>query len=330
MTKNIAWSAVLGILVCGLTAGCNWRPKPPKAEDGKVLTSLAVHPENAAELTAVTAAEEARVNYHYRLVVLKGYYVKTGDMDKRKWTDEELENLADTHTFTWEGLPEISPPQGESLAGADEHMLVEYTVSARNAYLKAMRALFAYYQESAPSSYKAQRVANTLDRFDPVQTYMYFFEAELPPADQKPDQVIPEADKLFAEGLRLYEEGKGMLKTFVTTDYNKERRALMTLLQMVHQYPRSTKIAEAAFYIGEIYKEYFNENIRAVAWYERAWQWDPNITLPARFQAALIYDIRLINRAKAIELYRQVILHEQYIPANVQTAHRRIRELTGS
>jgi TolA-binding protein len=187
-----------------------------------------------------------------------------------------------------------------------------------------------FYRRTGVNSYKAQRVANVLQRLDPVHMYMYVLQAEIPPADVKPIEVIPQADKMFAQGVDLYEKGKGILHTFITTDYNKERQALLILLDLIHRYPRSTKVAQAAFYIGEIYKEYFNEDVRACQWYERAWQWDKGLTLPARFQAAVVNDLRLYNRAKAIELYRQVIQHEQFDASNVAFSHRRIRELTGS
>ena len=154
--------------------------------------------------------------------------------------------------------------------------------------------------------------------------------AEVPPAALKPVEVIPQADEMYEKAVALHEEGKGILHIFATTSYPKQRQALGILLRMVRLYPRSTKIALAAYHIGEIYKEYFNENIRAVHWYGRAWQWDVNITKPARFQAATVHDIRLLNRAKAIELYRQVILHEQFNSTNVRWSHNRIRDLTGS
>ncbi|MCD6303533.1 MAG: hypothetical protein J7M21_01055 [Planctomycetes bacterium] len=329
MTKAWALTAA-GILACGLMVGCDRPPAPPKTADSKLPDKLSVNSGDSAEVQAVIKAEQARVNYQYRLNVLRSYYEQTGNLDKRRWTERELKNLANAQTFTWQGIPQVVPPRGESLAGADEHLLVEYVAAARKAWRKAMADLLAYYKRTNPNSYKARRVANVLERFDPVRTYMYLLDAEIPPANLRPVEVIPEADKMYAQAIKLYEQGKGILHTFVTTDYRKERQALMLLLDLVHKYPRSTKIALAAFYIGEIYKEYFNENIRAVHWYERAWQWDPNITKPARFQAAVVHDLRLFNRAKAIELYRQVIIHEQFNASNVEFAHKRIRELTGT
>jgi len=330
MTKTLTWVAFAGIFVCAVTVGCDRPMGPPKTEDHKVPKTLTVISANAAERAAVVASEEARVNYRYRLVVLQSFYKASGNLDKQRWTERELKNLEQANTFTWEGIPEITPPKGESLANADEHLLVEYAVSARKAYLKSVRDLAGFYHGSAPNSYKARRVANILERFDPIRTYMYLLDAEVPPANLHPVEVIPEAEKLYAEGIKLYEDGKGILHVFMTTDYRKQRQALGKLLQLVRSYPRSTKIALAAYYIGEIYKEYFNENLRAVYWYERAFGWDPNLTKPARFQAATVHDYRLFNRAKAVELYRQTIIHEQFNASNVQFAHRRIRELTGT
>jgi hypothetical protein len=330
MTKTLAWTTAVGLLACGLLGGCDVPVPPPTTANHEVPKTLSVVAGNTAELAAVMAAEKARVNYGYRLVVLQSYYHQMGNLDKHRWTERELANLARAHTFTWAGIPEVVAPEGESLANADEYILVEFVVGARKAYLDAMGKLVDFYKGTAPNSYKHKRVANVLDRFDAVRTYVYFLEAEIPGAKLRPVEVIPEADKIYEQAVRLHEKGKGLLHFCLTTDYRKERQALLLLRDLIREYPRSTKIALAAYYIGEISKEYFNEDIRAVHWYERAWQWDPNLTKPARFQAATVHDYRLHNRAQAVELYRQVILHEQFNASNVQFAHRRIRQLTGS
>jgi hypothetical protein len=330
MTSKLVWTTAVGFLACCLLAGCDSPTQPPRTANFKLPGTLAVDPGNPAELAAVTRTEKARVNYRYRINVLQGYYLRTGNMDKHRWTERELENLAQAHTFMWEGAPVVEPPVGESLADADEHLLVEYAVAARKDYVKAVAELVSLYQQTDPNSYKARRVANIQARFDPVRTYMYFLEAEIPAKGRRPVEVNPEADQMYARAMKLYSDGKGILRTFVTTDYQKQRQALGILLTLVHKYPRSTKIALSAYHIGEIYKEYFREDIRAVHWYERAWQWDANITEPARFQAATVHDFRLLNRAKAVELYRQAILHEQFNASNTRYAHQRIAELTGT
>ena len=328
MKRTLAMFLFATVMTCNLV-GCDRPPSPPSTANNKVPSNLTVVPGDQGELAAVTKAETARVNYRYRLTVLQAYYVQTGNMDKAAWAERETENLDDAQTFQWSGIPEIIPPKGESLAGVDEHLLVEYVLGARTAYLNGMRALLTYYRGATGDTYKAQRVSNVLERFDPVRTYKYFLDAEMPPANLRPVQVIPEANAMFEQALGLHRQGKGLIPG-LGTSYSKQRQALLLFVNLVNKYPQSTKIPEAAFYIGEIYKEYFQENIRAVAWYLRAVQWDPNITKPARFQAAVISDYRLYNKAQAVELYRQVIQHEQFNSSNVRFAHDRIRELTRS
>jgi len=257
------------------------------------------------------------------------YYASVGNGDKLTWARRELENLRGAQAFSFKGLPEINPPEGESLVNADEHLLVEYVVAARREYLQAVENLLAFY-EARGKALRARFIRNLQARFDPVRTYMYFLDAEIPGPDLRPVGVIPQADEMFAQAYRLFRQGKGILQTFLTTDYQKERQALELFQSLIRQYPNSTKIALSAYYIGEIYKEYFNENVRAVHWYQRAWQWDPALPKPARFQAATVYDIRLHNFEKAVELYEQAIQHEQFNQSNVTFAARRIRELTGS
>ena len=327
MKRAITATIVSSVLLSLLLTGCNVKPAEPRAEKGKVLKLLVVDPENPAEQAAATGVEAARINYLYRLNVLKSYYRKIGNMDKYNWTRDEIDNLDTAQTFTWGGLPEIIPPKGESLENADERLLVEYLLAARKSYLNAVAELADFYDRKSPGSYKARRIHNMQMRLFPERTYMYFFDAEIPPAELKGLEVIPEAEKLYAKALKLHEKGKGILRIFITTDYGKQREALIFFLQLVNRYPHSTKNALAAYYIGEIYKEYFNKNLRAVRWYQRAWQWDQNILRPARFQAAAVWDLRLKEKEKAIECYKLVIKHEQFNMSNVTFAHRRIREL---
>ena len=329
MNSTLAKLGFVAVWTCGLLVGCDSPPSPPSTVNHKVPSTLTIVSGDQAELAAATKAETAKVNYRYRLTVLHTYYTQTGNMDKTRWAQNETNNLDRAQTFQWAGIPQIVSPTGESLAGVDEHLLVESVIGARTAYLDAMRALLAYYRGATGDTYKAQRVANVLERFDPIRTYKYFLEAEMPPAGLRPVQVIPEAQQMFDQAVKLHRQGKGLIPA-LGTSYSKQRRALLLFLNLVNKYPQSTNIAEAAYYIAEIYKEYFDENIRAVGWYLRAVQWDPNLTKPARFQAAVVSDYRLYNRTQAIELYRQVIQHEQFNASNVQFSHDRIRELTRS
>ncbi len=325
MGRILSGSTGLFVLISLVISGCDMPPEPPKTADGKIARVVAVSPNNTAELDAVTAMETARVNYMFRLKVLRDYYLKIGNLDKHRWSEREIKNLNATRVFEWDNMPKIVPPAAESLEGADERLLAEYAVSARNQYNKNLEALAGFY-EREDLQFKAKLIGNMQKRFDPVRTYMYFLDAEIPGPDYKPTKVISEADELYTKAYRLYMFGKPLPGV---TDYQKQREALMLFLELVNKYPDSTKSAMSAYYIAEIYKEYFNENVRAVHWYQRAWQWAPNISEAARFQAATIYDIRLHNYTKALECYKLSLEQDPPRLGNAATARRRIGELSG-
>jgi len=328
MMKTRLPGVVAGLMVACVLAGCNWKPSPPKVKWwGGRTKVLSVNPTDEAEITAATAVQAARINYDYRLEVLQAYYLSVGNEDKYRWATRERENLRTTHKFEWAGLHDILAPKGESVEDADERLLVEYVITARDEYTEAVEELAQLY-ERKNDAYKAAMIRNLQERLYPERTYKYFLEAEIPPADltPKPLAVDPRADALFAEALKLHEHGKPF---FGVTLYGKQRQALMKFLELTRNYPASNKMALSAYYIAEIYKEYFNENVRAVHWYERAWQWDPDIDQPARFQAATVWDLRLQNVEKAVECYRLALERDPYRIFNADAARRRIKELTG-
>jgi hypothetical protein len=106
-------------------------------------------------------------------------------------------------------------------------------------------------------------------------------------------------------------------------------QALDVFVDLIRRYPSSNKIDDAAFWCGEIHKEYLKDQEPiAVRWYERAYTWDPDTPHPARFQAAVTYDFRLHDRARALELYRRVVDTETANKSNVSFAVTRIHQLT--
>ncbi len=318
--RRILCSAIVLVVVTVLL-GCDRPPPPPRTAEGGVVRSVAVNQDNPDEVGVVTDYETARVHYEFRLEVLERYYRRTGKVDKLRWAQRERQNLERAQTFEFEGTDDVLPPEGEPLAGADERMLVEQAVSARREYLQALDALAEHY-EGTGEEFKLMLANNIRERFDPIRTYMYFLDAEIPPADLTPAELIPAAEQLFEEAYELHRAGKGLP---LMADYDRQRQALLKFLRMVREYPSSERIAEAAFYIAEIYKEYFNENVRAAHWYQRAWQWDPGIDKPAYLQAAILWDHRLHNKSRAVELYRQAIRAGR---GDVRYARNRLAELT--
>ena len=316
-----AW-AIAGVLG-GMVGGCDAPIPRAVTADRKPVKTVAVNPTDAAEIAAVTALKEARAKYENALAVLRAYYEKTGALDEKTWAERELANLTEAQAFSFEGVAVVPQPPPQSLKDADEPALVEAVVTARKNWQASLAKLGEYYK-SIRHGFKLALVRNVQQRFDLVYVYTYYLHAEVPPPNRRPTEYDKAANELFDKTLKLHRRGKPLPGI---TNYRKQRQALLLFRELIEKYPDSTKIAESAYYIGEIYKEYFRQHIRAVHWYRRAWEWDPNILLPARFQAAVTYDYRLGEYDKALKLYREVIKHETFDWSNVAFAERRIEQL---
>lgn len=328
MSKSLATTATLAFIISMILMGCDTKPGIPRTASWDKPQAISVDKNDAEELAAVTDMETARSNYKYRLEVLRGFYHKVGNLDKWKWSDSEFKNISQAKLFQWENVPDIVAPAGESLTNADERLLVEYAVSARNQYISCVQKVVRIYDDKR-DTFKASVIRNMQDRLDPVRQYPYFPEAMLPPRDMKGTREIPAANDLYDQAVKMFWEGKGWAHTFISTSYEKERQACMKFMQLIQLYPQSTKIAMSAYYIAEINKEYFKENTLAVYWYERAWTWDPHLPEPARFQAATVYDVHLHNYAKAVECYRLSMKYDPTRLYNYEFSRNRIAELTG-
>ncbi|MCG3130636.1 MAG: hypothetical protein FLDDKLPJ_01402 [Phycisphaerae bacterium] len=219
------------------------------------------------------------------------------------------------------------PVDPEYLHGVREADLIEEVVTSREAYVASLRALHESYAKSG-RAIERDRAAYELSGLDRVQCFQYVVEAEVPPADLRPTEAIPEADRFYAEGVKLMKEGGYHVPGIYRRD--KMLTALKRFKALIEQHPTSDKIDDAAFYCGEIHKEYFpDQELIAVRWYERAIAWNPKTPHPARFQAAVQYDYRLHDRARALELYHGVLEQESEIDiTNTRFSSRRIDELT--
>ena len=109
----------------------------------------------------------------------------------------------------------------------------------------------------------------------------------------------------------------------------KLRIAVEKFTTLIREYPTSDKISEAAFRLGEIYEGWYYEDFaKAAAAYERAYQWNARTILPAKFRAAKLYDEKLMQRDKAVMLYKQVVVERLY-KRDAEHAAKRVIELTG-
>jgi tetratricopeptide (TPR) repeat protein len=313
---------------CLLLSACDTKATPPRTGflHLRTIDSIDVDPTDETEFALVTALDQSRQIYLDRLQALRRHYADRGFVEKIRWSYREAENLQEAQAFTWEGITVPGVMDTPLPDGSPEAMYVERVLEARHQWLANVDALAAYYSQTG-QELKREAADSIAARFDPIHTYLYLDAAEFPPMDLRATEIIPDAQPLYDRAVALYRAGKGITHTALSTDYGQQRQALLLFRQMIDEYPTSSLIGMAAYYIGEIYKEYFNEDFRAVHWYERAFTWQPGIREPARFQAATVYDIRLNDKVRALELYQAVIEHEQFNPSNVTFSRRRIPEI---
>jgi hypothetical protein len=145
-----------------------------------------------------------------------------------------------------------------------------------------------------------------------------------------PGQRIPEADAMMAQAVKDYD---GLAKVDRT---NKAacRAVFEQFVKIISQYPQSDRVAEAYYFAAETLKEYLDDPKSAVEYYRRAYQADPALPHPARFQRATLLDFRLNQRKEAIEEYRNAItcesvLNTKWARPNADFATSRIRVLEG-
>ena len=210
-----------------------------------------------------------------------------------------------------------------TLGDAQEVDLIESVLSHRAEYQQNLRKLHAYYLSRGYAS-KADWAAFELKGLRRVKQFRYMLETEVPQQTVTPVERVPEADALYDKGRELMRRGGHGVPGFYHEGRMVEAAAI--LRELVEQYPSSNKTADAAFFLGEIHKEYLKgqEEI-ALLWYQRAWTWDPNTSHPARFQAAVVCDYRLHDRDHALELYRSVLENETGSKSNARWAARRRR-----
>jgi len=218
---------------------------------------------------------------------------------------------------------QVTPTVQPDLAGLGEVGLVEALATARKQYERTLESLKTYYEKRGNDS-KIQWVSSEIQGFQNTPKPRYLLAAEIAGPDLRPSDRIEAADQLYTEGLHYknYPAFPPEKKEYLKIALDKFRT-------IIEKYPQSDKIDDAAFRTGEIYGGwYFQDYARAVQAYQRCWQWNPDTEHPARFNAAKIFEEKLKNRAKAVELYNEVIAHTKDEEKATQ-ARQRIRALTG-
>ncbi len=213
-----------------------------------------------------------------------------------------------------------------AIADAREVDLVEAVVDHRRQYRDNLNLLHNYYASHGYAT-RQEWAAFELKGLRMVKQSRYLLDAEVPSDALRPVDQIPEADALYEQGRELMRRGGHGVPGIYREDRMVEAANL--LRELIERYPSSDKIDDAAFLCGEIHSEYLpGQGVIGVKWYERAWTWNPDTPHPARSKAALVYDYRLHDRDRALELYRSVLEHETDNKSGVRFAARRITQLT--
>jgi hypothetical protein len=200
--------------------------------------------------------------------------------------------------------------------------LVERVLATRKEYQISLEQLRAHYI-SVGDLERARWAEEELKQYHRIAKQAYRLELDVPPPTLQATYNIPEANELYRRAMQY--KGKGW-----STDYiDNLRRAELLLQQLLTSHPQSDKIGDAAYQLGDLYenKDYYQYH-RAAAYFERSFQWNPASQLDGRLRAARIYDKRLHEVAKAIELYKDVTTHDTD-PNRLREAQQRVADLSG-
>jgi hypothetical protein len=201
--------------------------------------------------------------------------------------------------------------------------LVERVLAARKEYQVALEQVRAHYI-SVGDKERSRWAEDELKQFHRITKQAYRLELDVPPPTLQAIYNIPEANELYRRAMTYKDKGWN-------TDYiDNQRRAELLLQQLLTSHPQSDKIGDAAYQLGDLYegKGFDHQYRRAAAYFERSFQWNPTTHFDGRLRAARIYDKMLQERAKAIELYRDITTHETD-PAHIKEAEQRLADLNG-
>jgi tetratricopeptide (TPR) repeat protein len=203
--------------------------------------------------------------------------------------------------------------------------LVERLLVARRDYQRTLEQLRTYYINTGDVE-RASWVEDELKQYHRVLKYPYRMELIVPPPTLHASTNIPDANRLFTRAM-AYKDKSGWNGNEYT---DNQRRAELLFQQLLTLYPQSNKIGDAAYMLGDLYESKAYKFYRlAAVYFERCFQWNPTTQLDARMRAAKIYDRQLLERGKAIEIYREITTHETD-KQRIDAAQKRLTELSGS
>jgi TolA-binding protein len=221
------------------------------------------------------------------------------------------------------GFAQPARPQGVQSASGAEIGMVKRVISARREYQIALEQLHAQY-DSVGDAERRKWAETELLAFHRVPQPAYIIDLDIAGPGLHPDQNVPAANELYRKAMTY--KGRG----FGSDLQDNNIRAELLFQQLLNQYPTSNKCSDAAYQLADIY-EYRKppQYRRSAAYFERCVQWNPATQFDARLRAARLYDRQLSDRAKAVEIYKDVMSHETD-ERRRQEAQRRLSDLNVS
>jgi len=202
--------------------------------------------------------------------------------------------------------------------------LVERLLAARKEYQASLEELRKHYVAVGDAKH-ARWAEDELRQYHRMNKHAYRLDLEVPPPTLQAAYNIPEANELYRRAMVYKDKGFSWGSDYI----DNQRRAEILLQQILTSYPQSDKIGDTAYQLGDIFEsKAYRQYRRAAEYFERCFQWNPNTHQDARLRAARLYDKQLNERGKAIELYKDVTVHETD-PKRLQEAQKRLADLTG-
>jgi tetratricopeptide (TPR) repeat protein len=215
----------------------------------------------------------------------------------------------------------VGTGKSPSAGPASDIELVEKLLVARKEYENILRQLRAHYVQVGDLE-RAKWAEEELRQYHRIPKQAFRLELDVPPPTLQANTNIPEANKLYMRAMAYKDKG------FYNDYIDNQRRAEILLQQLLTQYPQSNKISDAAYQLGDIYEsKAYRQYRRAASYFERCYQWNPTTHFDARLRAARIYDRQLLERGKAIEIYRDILNHETD-PRQHEEAQKRLTDLS--
>jgi hypothetical protein len=211
------------------------------------------------------------------------------------------------------------PPQS-----AADIELVEKVLAARREYQRSLEKLRMHYIEAGDVE-RSRWAEDELRWYHRINKQAYRLDLDVPAPTLQAIDNVPAANKLYRRAMEFKDKGWGYWEYI-----DNQRRAELLLQRILSLYPQCDKIGDVAYQLGDLYEgKAYRQYRRAAMYFERCFQWHKHTQYDARLRAARIYDKNLLERGKAIELYKEVTLHDTD-QKRLDEAEKRKAELSGS